>query len=178
MKRPAILRKALEVLAEHLLGLTGAAGVEQNPAELLTHRHRPFGRLAVYCDRNSFTTLEPMTRVCDPATMTSLLSRSAPRLRATCPPHGSMFSLRTSAQLTRTPRFCVGVIRWSTLARNWFDVKSYGTLPVSTGKPLTRRMSAAVPTGCPKTSTMFSSSMVTKLLVWISRRSNERKKKV
>jgi len=81
------------------------------------------------------------------ASIASSLSSNAPRLRATWPPHGSMFSLSVRATLNRTVRVRSLLNCRSSLASNWFDSTMYGTLPVSIGKPARRRTSATVPTG-------------------------------
>src|SRR5690606_15597110 len=47
MQRPAIVRKALEVLAEHLLRRGRVPGFQKHIAQVMAYRHRPFRRLAV-----------------------------------------------------------------------------------------------------------------------------------
>lgn len=54
--------------------------------------------------------------------MRSALSRLAPRLRATVPPNGSIFSWSSSARLNRSVRPWRAVIRWSTRAKVCVDL--------------------------------------------------------
>src|SRR5262245_18876994 len=46
-QRPAVVRKALQILLEYLLRLGGPISPQQHHPELLPDGHRPFGRLAI-----------------------------------------------------------------------------------------------------------------------------------
>ena len=108
--------------------------------------------------------------------MRSLLSSTAPRLRATLPPKGSMFSLKSFAQLTRAisewpgsadDRPCRGLARVDV-------VRQRGPSRREAGPPEDRAVSERLP----RNVTMFVSSMVTKLFASMSSRSNDTKKNV
>ena len=70
------------------------------------------------CTRASFTQRDERMSVCAAAIAQSFRNCTAPRLRATSPPKGSMFSFVVSEKFARRTKLWVGVHWWSSLARS------------------------------------------------------------